>query len=87
MSADRWMCQSCDWIGGGAELLRAPNPFDPEENISGCPKCKAVEDIVSACDEPGCRREGSSGWPDGDGGYRRTCYEHSKWAKQAKQAT
>jgi hypothetical protein len=29
------------------------------------------------CDEPGCREEGSSGWPSPTG-YRRTCHEHSE---------
>jgi len=28
------------------------------------------------CDEPGCGEEGTCGWPTGDGGYRRTCYDH-----------
>lgn len=78
----RWLCQSCDWIGNDEDLLRAQSPFDPADTICGCPKCKAVEDIISACDEPGCRRESSCGWPDEAGVYRRTCYEHSKWAKR-----
>lgn len=33
------------------------------------------------CDEPGCTREGGCGWPT-DGGYRRTCYEHSCFNKE-----
>jgi hypothetical protein len=28
------------------------------------------------CDEPGCKREGTSGWPSPTG-YRHTCHEHS----------
>lgn len=28
------------------------------------------------CDEPGCRRANSSGWPSPTG-YRHTCHEHS----------
>jgi hypothetical protein len=39
----------------------------------------AAEAIVRQCDEPGCQREASCGFPV-EGGYRRTCYEHSKWA-------
>lgn len=50
----RWLCQSCDWAGSDAELLRAPSPFDATDTIVGCPKCKAVEDMAHAYDEPGC---------------------------------
>src|SRR5574343_1782521 len=71
----RWLCNSCDWIGSDAELLRAPNPFDSSDAIVGCPKCKAVEDVVNACDEPRCDREATCGFPD-PGGYRRTCGSH-----------
>ena len=74
----RWLCQSCDWCGDDAELLRAASPFEPADTICGCPKCKAVEDIVIACDEPGCDRESTCGWPS-DGGYRRTCGKHMQW--------
>lgn len=72
----RWICQSCQWNGGDAELLAAPNPFDTEDKIVGCPHCKAVNEIVSACDEPGCKRESSCGFPT-PGGYRRTCGQHA----------
>lgn len=72
----RWLCQSCDWIGDDAELLRAPNPFDPDSIICGCPKCKAVDDIINACDEPGCVRQASCGFPT-QNGYRRTCGRHA----------
>ena len=52
----RWLCQSCDWTGSDAELLRAPSPFAADDTIVGCPKCKAVEDIANACDSPGIVR-------------------------------
>ena len=71
----RWLCQSCDWTGEDAELLRAPSPFDAADTICACPKCKAIEDIANACDEPGCAREATCGFPD-HGGYRRTCGKH-----------
>jgi len=74
----RWLCQSCDWTGDDAELLRAPSPFDAAETIVGCPKCKAVEDIANACDEPGCDQEATCGFP-APGGYRRTCGKHLQW--------
>jgi len=37
-------------------------------------------ETVRRCDEPGCQMEASCGWPVvPEGGYRRTCYAHSKW--------
>ena len=74
----RWLCQSCDWTGSDAELLRAPSPFAADDTIVGCPKCKAVEDIANACDEPGCDQEATCGFP-APGGYRRTCGKHMQW--------
>ena len=41
----------------------------------------AHEDALAVwreCDEPGCNRVASCGWPTGDGGYRCTCYEHAE---------
>ncbi len=35
-------------------------------------------DKGSRCDEPGCKKQISCGWPDGKGKYRRTCGEHWK---------
>ena len=74
----RWLCQSCDWNGDDAELLRASSPFDVACTIVGCPKCKAVDDIANACDEPGCDQEATCGFP-ALGGYRRTCGKHLQW--------
>lgn len=34
----------------------------------------------SVCDEPGCFRYATCGWPS-ETGYRRTCYEHSDFEK------
>lgn len=74
----RWLCQSCGWNGDDDELLRAPNPFFLEDTIVGCPNCKVVENMANACDEPGCDKEATSGFPD-PGGYRRTCGLHFQW--------
>lgn len=72
----RWQCQSCDWTGDDAELLRAPNPFNPADTICGCPKCRAADDFVNTCDEPGCDKEAQCGFPSPQG-YRRTCSRHA----------
>lgn len=76
---EKWRCECCDWIGG--DYLTAPNPFDPADKITGCPSCKAVDSMRSACQADGCTRPGTSGTP-GWLGYRYvwTCYEHSPHA-------
>ena len=79
MSNLLWGCKHCDWIGKNAGLLCAPNPFRPEDEILGCPKCKSVEDFFNVCDEPGCKEESSCGFPT-PSGYRRTCGKHYRIA-------
>jgi hypothetical protein len=70
-----WRCTECNWRGTEAKLLTAPNPFDPRDTISGCPECKSANELVNACDEPGCKQDASCGWPSPKG-YRRTCNTH-----------
>jgi len=74
----RWLCNTCGWNGADAELLRAPSPFDAADAIVGCPKCRAVNDVENACDEPGCDMPATCGFP-APGGYRRTCGKHLQW--------
>jgi hypothetical protein len=57
------------------EILRAANPFDPEDDVCGCPRCKSVDSTVYACDEPGCWKDASCGTPT-EAGYRSTCGAH-----------
>lgn len=40
-----------------------------------------MKQLLSLCDEPGCYRHVSCGFPIEGGGYRHTCYEHSDFAK------
>jgi hypothetical protein len=40
-----------------------------------------LKEFAGICDEPGCFNGASCGWPTSDGGYRRTCYEHSNFNK------
>lgn len=72
----KWQCTECTWISAQQELLTAPNPFDPAQELCGCPKCKEVNCFRAICDEPGCTREVSCGWPTPSGGYRQTCSKH-----------
>lgn len=74
---NRWRCEECKKIFNESELLQAQNPFDIHQTISGCPNCKAVEDFINICDEPGCDREATCGFPT-PSGYRRTCGDHMR---------
>ena len=69
------ICKECDWKGHDNELLMAPNPFGADYEITGCPKCKSVDSVNVACDEPGCWREVTCGTPTPTG-YRSTCGKH-----------
>lgn len=78
---NRVRCVECDSISDENTLLTAQNPFDETETIHGCPVCKSIDTMVAVCDEPGCDKDVSCGWPS-DAGYRHTCYEHSNWVKR-----
>jgi hypothetical protein len=41
---------------------------------------EAALEVSRQCDEPGCTKESSCGFPV-EGGYRRTCYDHSVFKK------
>jgi len=75
MAELQWRCEDCGWRGNQTQLLRAPNPFDPECEIVGCPQCKSVNGFENMCDEPGCKELATCGWPS-NAGYRRTCHAH-----------
>lgn len=68
-------CNECVWRGLESEMLTAPNPFDADDSIIGCPQCKSVNSLFNACDEPGCWLSVSCGTPT-PGGYRSTCGKH-----------
>lgn len=71
---DRWRCRECNYVCHEIDMLRAPNPFDATDTITGCPTCKTVDSWIEVCDE--CDHEATCGTPTADGGYRRTCYDH-----------
>jgi hypothetical protein len=75
METYKTICLECDWKGTDADLLIAPSPFDPEDTLSGCPKCKSVDCFRVACDFTGCWKEATAGTPT-KAGYRHTCYLH-----------
>jgi len=78
----KWRCEDCDWQGTNNDYLIADNPFGPGQ-IVGCPFCFEVNSMQELCDEPLCSQLASCGFPTDDGGYRRTCFDHSQF-KQDK---
>ena len=82
-------CLECPWRGLQGDLLRATNPFDESDSISGCPRCHSIDSAVPACDEEGCWEPVTCGTPieeDEDTGkkYRNTCSKHRP--KEAAEA-
>lgn len=77
-------CNQCAWIGDNSEVLTAPNPFEQESSISGCPECKTIDDFHTLCDREGCWETASSGTPTEDG-YKWLCYKHWKQQKEGKK--
>lgn len=77
-----WRCAECQMIHQEDDLLTAPNPFDDECFLTGCPNCLSIDDFYEVCDEPGCDQDATCGFPTEDG-YRRTCFEHSPFNERA----
>ena len=77
---NRFRCDDCDRISDENTLLTAPNPFDPEDTVTGCPVCKSIGTLVLVCDEPGCDKDVTCGWPS-LAGYRHTCGTHWDYKK------
>lgn len=70
----------CDWRGKDGEILQGKNPFDDEDIVNGCPKCKSIDSIVCVCDEKDCWNPVTCGAPTPEG-YRNTCGKHRPNAK------
>lgn len=72
----RWRCKVCDTETLGSDLLHAASPFDPDDCLTACPKCKQCDQgFDGLCDEPGCDSIADCGWPTKNG-YRWTCGKH-----------
>lgn len=69
------ICTECKWQGLDSQILTAPNPFDTNDIIQGCPSCSSVECFRVACDEPDCWQLVTCGTPT-KAGYRQTCSTH-----------
>ena len=71
----RWYCEECYRVCDDADVLRAPDPFTPDWEITACPQCRTVGSLVVACDVNGCPSQGSCGTPTPEG-FRWTCHNH-----------
>jgi len=65
----------CGWQGADDDVLTGKNPFDYDDEIIGCPKCKSIDSIIPVCDEDGCWERASCGTPT-KARYRNTCWLH-----------
>ena len=50
MESKKAVCENrrCGWHGTMDDVLRGPDPFDPEEIVIGCPRCRGVECLLTA---------------------------------------
>ena len=71
----KYVCEDCDWRGHKVELLTASHPFHHGVALYGCPSCRNIDKLRTACDEPECWEPDTCGTPIPDG-YRRTCGNH-----------
>ena len=71
-----WRCDECEAVYLDCDLDRVPDPQQGSTRVwTVCPGCRAAEQFTNLCDEPGCLRQASCGWPS-ISGYRRTCGVH-----------
>jgi DNA-directed RNA polymerase subunit RPC12/RpoP len=64
-----YLCTECGARVETADVLTAPNPFDPDDTISACPECRSIEQFARACTVPDCKNTVGCGVP-GALGYR-----------------
>lgn len=76
-----WRCECCSVVSADTGLLRAPSPFDPDDELVGCPSCKQTEGFIELCEIDGCLKGATCGGPGEDGIYRRTCGNHAYWLR------
>jgi len=78
---EKCVCDCCGWTGLESALLKGINPFDPEDEIYGCPQCKCVRStVLGACMAADCWDVATCGTPTPDG-YKRLCGKHYREVK------
>ena len=73
----KWKCSECDTVTDEDGILTANNPFVAKDIIQGCPNCFSVNTMKIVCDEYGCEKLATCGYPT-DEGYRNSCGEHMR---------
>jgi len=73
----KWKCSECQTVTDEDGVLVANNPFIAKHIIQGCPTCFTVNSLQIVCDEYGCERLATFGYPTDDG-YKNTCGEHMR---------
>lgn len=77
------ICTECDWHGQrcDVEMVQDPKEGWGWHQWHVCPLCREADHITDACDEPGCTKRATCGWPEKgwpDAPYRRTCGDHMR---------
>lgn len=89
MLENLWRCDACGHRLSDSEIVTTyvdhPKPGHDRVRLAQCPECGECEQFVNVCDEPGCERDATCGWPTKAADYRRTCYDHMK-ANEADRA-
>lgn len=76
MASDRIRCEECEKEFSQKDMLVAPNPFDADDTVIGCPNCLSVIRGTLLCEVPGCSETATCGTPTANGGYAQTCGNH-----------
>jgi len=76
MASDRIRCEECEEEFSQKDMLVAPNPFDADDTVTGCPKCCSVIRGILLCEVPGCGETATCGTPTAGDGYAQTCGKH-----------
>lgn len=83
----KWRCEDCGETCRDAEMLIAPNPFEPDDALVACPHCKEIGSLHAACYAEGCTKPASGGYPGGHGyRYVWTCWDHSPQTETPAQS-
>jgi hypothetical protein len=72
-----WKCMQCGTVSLGSQMLTAPSPFDPEDTLTACPKCKSMDEWKEMCEIDGCDNGATMGM-NTENGYKRLCYKHGE---------
>lgn len=73
--AAAWRCYECDFVQGQDQLLRAPHPFLPDDEIVGCAECRIAGSLERLCEAQGCIASATLRLTV-PGGYRSVCGWH-----------